>query len=268
MKSLNNLENLRKLSTFTEQLNSIISSPLMEMTRKLNAYGNSAKFFNEYNRSVKLELPSSIYDMVRKLDNISNNPTLVAMKSINAQLPNNEVLNKINSIGYWAQLASISLNDAIQLPNDEEIELINQELAIYAEELDESSLEIFNKVVISIKNYIVSNPSIKYSGLFILFLIQQILVPIILEKIKGGSQNSPATVQIINNYNSNNNILAKANQKCSIRNYPKDSSKEIFILQENDQVEILKDNIKWCLVIKTNTAETGWVRKEYLNFAR
>ncbi|WP_336963251.1 SH3 domain-containing protein [Chryseobacterium contaminans] len=265
MKNSNNLENLRKLSTFTEQLNSIIPSPLMEITRKLNAYGNST-ILEEFNKNTKIGLPPSIYDLVRRLDNIANEPTLVAMKNINSQLLNNQSLNRINSIGYWTQLASISLNNAIQLPNDEEIELINQELAVHAEELDESSLEIFNNLVASVKNYIVSNPSVKYSGLVILFLIQQFLVPIILEKIKGESQNTPTTVQIINNYSSN--ILAKANQKCSIRNYPKDSSKEIFILQENDQVEILKDNIKWCLVIKTNTAETGWVRKEYLNFAR
>ncbi|WNI38860.1 MULTISPECIES: SH3 domain-containing protein [unclassified Chryseobacterium] len=266
MKNLNNLENLRKLSTFTEQLNSIVSSPLMEVTRKLNAYGNST-ILDEFNKSTKIVLTPSIYDLVRKFDRISNEPTLAAMKSINTQLLDNEILKKINSIGYWAQVASILVNETIQIPNSEEIEILAQELANHAEELDESSLEIFNNLVISIKNYIVSNPSIKYSGLFILFLIQQILVPIILEKIKGESQNSPTTVQIINNYN-NNNILAKANQKCSIRNYPKNSSKEIFILQENDQVEILKDNIKWCLVIKTNTAETGWIRKEYLNFSR
>ncbi|WP_419870593.1 SH3 domain-containing protein [Chryseobacterium sp. CT-SW4] len=267
MKSLNNLENLRKLSTFTEQLNSIISSPLMEVTRKLNAYSNST-ILDEFNKNTKVGLPPSIYDLVRKFDRISNEPTLAAMKSINTQLLDSEIFNKINSIGYWTQLASISLNEAIQIPTREEIEILTQELENHAEELDESSLEIFNNLVTSIKNYIVSNPSIKYSGLFILFLIQQILVPIILEKIKGENQNSPTTVQIINNYNNNSNILAKANQKCSIRNYPKNSSKEIFILQENDQVEILKDNIKWCLVIKTNTAETGWVRKEYLNFCR
>ncbi|REC59376.1 hypothetical protein DRF65_26500 [Chryseobacterium pennae] len=239
----------------------------MEITRKLNASGNST-ILEEFNKNTKIGLPPSIYDLVRRLDNITNESTLIAMKSINSQLLNNQVLNRINPIGYWTQLASISLNDVIQLPNDEEIEILAQELANRAEELDDSSLEIFNNLVTSIKNYIVNNPSIKYSGLFILFLIQQIIVPIILEKIKGESQKTPTTVQIINNYSSNSNILVKANQKCSIRNYPKDSSKEIFTLQENNQVEILKDNIKWCLVIKTNTAETGWVRKEYLNFAR
>ncbi|MDR6459263.1 hypothetical protein J2786_002370 [Chryseobacterium vietnamense] len=264
MKSLNNLENLRKLSTFTEQLNSIVSSPPMEVT---NAYGNST-ILDEFNKNTKIGLPPSIYDLVRNFDRISSEPTLAAMKSINRQLLNSKTFNKITSIGYWTQVASISLNETIQIPNSEEIEILAQELANHAEELDERSLEIFNNLVTSIKNYIVNNPSIKYSGLFILFLIQQILVPIILDKIKGESQNSPTTVQIINNYDSNNNILVKANQECSIRNYPKDSSKEMFILQENDQVEILKDNIKWCLVIKINTAESGWVRKEHLNFAR
>jgi hypothetical protein len=33
----------------------------------------------------------------------------------------------------------------------------------------------------------------------------------------------------------------------------------------NDKVKILKDSLKWALVIKENSVETGWIRKEYLN---
>ncbi|MDC8105490.1 SH3 domain-containing protein [Chryseobacterium sp. B21-037] len=273
MEKLNNLDKLKSLS---ERINSLLPSPFLGMAKQVSAISESYNFFNEFNQRIKDGLVHpDVSQMIRDLESL-NNPHIKMIQDINLQIFDNELIEKINSIGYWGQVANISLYEAVEASGgNREIGMLTAELGINnesinldLEELDRTSLEIFNNLIATIKNYITANPSVKYSAIFILFVIQQILVPIILEKIKGENEITPIAVQVTNNYYGDKNVIAKVIRPSSMRNYPRNSSKEMFVLQENDQVEVLKDNVKWCLVIKTNTAMTGWVRKEYLNFSK
>lgn len=189
---------------------------------------------------------------------------------------NTEILEKISS-NYWGNFAKLAILDEFQSAlNDDELEdvvlnisnnidVINANL----HNIEEDSLAFFNDICISVKSYIDKNPSIKYSGVFILWLISSILIPILLTK---NDDSKPTKIQVSNEFKTTNNfypnsVVARVNLKSvMMKNFPRDKSKTINYLEKDEEVNILKDSLKWALVIKTNSVQSGWIRKEYLNF--
>lgn len=191
---------------------------------------------------------------------------------------NTEILEKISS-NYWGNIAKIAILDEFQSAlNDDgledvvlnisnNIDIINANL----HDIDENSLAFFNKICVSVKSYIDENPSIKYSALFVFWLIGTILIPILLTK---NDDSKPAKIQVCNEFKTTNNfypksVLARINKKSvMMKNFPRDKSKTVNYLEKDEEVSILKDSLKWALVIKTNSIQAGWIRKEYLNFIK
>lgn len=203
-------------------------------------------------------------------------------KSIGINI-NTEILNKIDSSNYWSNVAKLGILDKFQaVINENELEdvllnisdnidLINSNL----ESIDRNSIEFFNNVCFSIKSYIDKNPSIKYSSIFIIWLISTLIIPILLNKdnIPSNDENKSINIEVssINTTNNNysNSVIAKINVKTALlKNFPRDKSKTVYQFKKNEEVQILKDSLKWALVIKTNSIESGWIRKEYLTFKK
>ncbi|AMA49981.1 SH3 domain-containing protein [Flavobacterium covae] len=197
-----------------------------------------------------------------------------------------EILNKINSETYWNEMFKISIVNNLQsstineqsnneVPNElifevsNNLDVINSNL----DEINRDTLKFFNEICLSIKKIIDENPSIKYSAQFIFWLIGVIIIPTILNQIQNSSEKTTKEININNNFSINNtytNIkIAIINiEEVNIKNFPRDKSKTTYILKKNEQVQILKDSLKWALVIKNNSVESGWIRKEYLNFMK
>lgn len=219
-------------------------------------------------------------DIAKSIDWINISPAKSIIDNINTNIGvniNTEIFNKINSLNYWGGVAKLVILDEFQSVLDEDeledvvlnisnnIDLINSNL----ENIDNDPIVFFNNICLSIKSYMDSNPSVKYSSLFILWLISTFLIPILLNKIESNNG-----TQISNSFNTTNNYYtnstsAKINTKCAfIKNFPRDKSKTVYQFLKNENVTILKDSLKWALIIKTNSIESGWIRKEYLNFTK
>ncbi|UPF18695.1 hypothetical protein, partial [Flavobacterium psychrophilum] len=204
-------------------------------------------------------------DITKNLNWINNNPVKSIIDSINNSIGinvNTEIFNKIDSLNYWSGIAKLAILDEFQSVLDEDeledvvlnisnsIDLINSNL----ENIDKDPIAFFNNICISTKAYMDSNPSVKYSSLFIFWLISTILIPILMNKMESNDG-----VQISNSFNTTNNyytntsVVAKINLKSAlIKNFPRDKSKTIYQFTKNENVTILKDSLKWALVIKTN----------------
>ncbi|MFK7059520.1 SH3 domain-containing protein [Flavobacterium oreochromis] len=195
-----------------------------------------------------------------------------------------EILNKIKSESYWNEMFKISIVNNLQssiiheqskneVPNELILEVSNNLDVINSnlDEINRDTLRFFNEICLSIKKIIDENPSIKYSAQFIFWLIGVIIIPTILNQIQNSSEKSTTEININNNFSINNtytNIkIGIINVKeVNIKNFPRDKSRTTFIFKKNEQVQILRDSLKWALVIKNNSIESGWIRKEYLNF--
>lgn len=195
-----------------------------------------------------------------------------------------EILNKIKSESYWNEMFKISIVNNLQssiiheqskneVPNELILEVSNNLDVINSnlDEINRDTLRFFNEICLSIKKIIDENPSIKYSAQFIFWLIGVIIIPTILNQIQNSSEKSTTEININNNFSINNtytNIkIGIINVKeVNIKNFPRDKSRTTFIFKKNEQVQILRDSLKWALVIKNNSVESGWIRKEYLNF--
>lgn len=224
-------------------------------------------------------------DLTKNLNWINNNPVKSIIDSINNSIGinvNSEIFNKINTLSYWSNIAKLAILDELQsiLEEDEledavlnianNIDIINSNL----ESIDKDPIAFFNNICFSIKAYMDKNLSIKYSSNTIFWIITTILIPVILNKLLADDENKSNQIQISNSFNTTNNYytnstVARINiNSALLKNFPRDKSKTVYQFIMNDEVIILKDSLKWVLVIKTNSIESGWIRKEYLNFTK
>lgn len=224
-------------------------------------------------------------DISKSLNLISNNPAKSIIDNINNSIGinvNTEIFDKIYSTSSWSSIAKLAILDEFQYALDEDdlenvisdisnnIDVINSCL----ENIDKDPIAFFNNICTSIKSYMDKNPSVKYSSIFIFWLISTIIIPILLSKVESKEENKSEEIQVSDSYNITNNyypssITAKINsESISLKNYPRDKSKTVYFFKKNDEVRILKDSLKWALVIKENSIESGWIRKENLDFIK
>ena len=141
------------------------------------------------------------------------------------------------------------------------------------EQIEKNPIEFFNKIVVYIKSYMDNNPSIKYSVKIITFIVSIYITVLITNSLSNTNDEKPTANQIINSYTTNNfyteELSYKINCKSiSLKNHPRDNSKSVSNVFKNDKVKILKDSLKWAFVIKENSVETGWIRKEFLDYKK
>ena len=118
-----------------------------------------------------------------------------------------------------------------------------------------------------------NNPSIKYSVKIITFIVSIYITVLITNSLSNTNDEKPTANQIINSYTTNNfyteELSYKINCKSiSLKNHPRDNSKSVSNVFKNAKVKILKDSLKWAFVIKENSVETGWIRKEFLDYKK
>jgi hypothetical protein len=269
---MNVLEFLKSLNSTTDKINKSIS-PLKfnEWLPKINTglafkeLMNGMNYNNHFIHNDLLELSKRIswnYDFNKTVIN---------------QL-NSGVFDKINSVGYWGNIAKLSLINGTQIfIDDEEIldsEIISNNIEVInhtIEQIEKNPIEFFNDIVLSIKTYMDNNPSVKYSSKLIAFIVSVYITILITNLMTNNDKptiNQNFNSYTVNNY-SNENLSFKINCKSiSLKNHPRDNSKSIFVLFKKDNIKILKDSLKWAFVIKENSIETGWIRKEYLDLKK
>lgn len=279
---MDTFEFLKSITSITDKINkSIYPFNTNEWLPKINTgldFNQLIKSmsYNNYihNDLLKLSTPPGWnYDFNKALINqLSNN------NSINI---NNTIFDKINSIGYWGDIARQSLISGNHIFNDNEvlisevitnnIENVNETIA----QIEKAPLEFFNNIFISIKTYMDNNPSVKYSAQFVAFIISIYITVIITNYLSSSSDDDkPQVNQVFNSYTIVENKYQddpafKINCKsASLKNHPRNDSKTVCNLLKNEKVKVLKDSLKWAFVIKENTVETGWIRKEFLNLSK
>jgi len=192
---------------------------------------------------------------------------------------NNDILNKINTIGYWGDIAKLSLINGTQIFVEEDLSVSDiiennaEDINYTIEQIEKNPIEFFNELFISIKTYVDNNPSIKYSSKFIFWLISIYITVLITNKMSNTTDEKSIVNQTFNSYTINNYSDEKLDFKIncksiSLKNLPRDNSKSVYNFIKNDKVKILKDSLKWAFVIKENSVETGWIRKEYLDLKK
>lgn len=264
-----------------------INESIEKATNPLKGYDWVLKnTFNKNQHFYNFNLPQHFNTLDKSLnfnnyqDWANNINTKLLIESINkiSQINiNTELLDKISSDYYWSYVFKISLiNEFDKIENNDELNdfVINvaenlDDINISLEEINNNPVNFFNEIFISLKDYINNNPSIKYSSKFIIWLISIIIIPILLNKFyENGKKDVILDINITNNnYFSNDLKFGKINiNDVPIKNFPRNSSKTVYNFNKHDKVQILKDSLKWALIIKINSIESGWVRKEYLNF--
>lgn len=278
---MDTLEFLKSLNSTTNKISGSINPfKLNEWLPKVNtgiAFNELMKgmsFHNNFIQNDLLELSKRVswnYDFSKTLTSQLNSS--IAMNI------NNAIFDKINSFGYWGNIAKLSLINGSQIFIDDEelyvsdiiennIDVINDNIQV----IENNPIEFFNHLFQSIKTYMDKNPSIKYSSRFVTFLLVSLIMPIIVARFTQDTREKPTINKIINSYTTNNyfteNLNFKVNCKSlSLKNLPRDNSKSVCALSKNDKVKILKDSLRWAFVIKENSVETGWIRKEYLDLS-
>lgn len=276
---MDTLEFLKSLNSTTDKINrSINPLKLNEWLPKINtgiAFNELMKGMSYHNKLIHndlLELSKRVswnYDFNKTVMSQLNNS--IAMNI------NNAIFDKINSIGYWGNIAKLSLINGSQIFIDDEelyvsdiiennIDVINDNIQI----IENKPLEFFNYLFETVKAYIDKNSSIKYSSGFVKWLLATIIIPILVTKLTQENNENPTVNQISHSFTTNifytEELFYKVNCKSiSLKNLPRDNSKSVCTLAKNDKVKILKDSLKWAFVMKENSVETGWIRKEYLN---
>jgi|GEM_PF-6377110 len=280
------------ITSLSEKINAAIS-PISKITNQLDVFSNNTASLNSLADSLRIkvpvigingftgltiDLPPGLGEVIKNLE-ILQNPYLKLFQDLNLKIFDNQLIERIQSINYWGELASATLSSTtISDISDIEQNLASDDLQLYAEEIEsnlqeiyKNPIEIFNKIVVSIKFYIEENPSVKVTATFIAWFITTVLVPVIItiltSKYLESEDDKNNTVQIINqNYNATSKSRAITKSEIALKNLPRNNSKDMFVLNFGDEVEILRENKKWCFVIKINTVETGWVRKQNLKF--
>jgi hypothetical protein len=285
------MDNFDMFSNWNKMFDNInkLSNPLgnnLDWITKLNSINTSGLAAIEFTKAFhnnSLHQNLMYNDIAKSLDFISDN----SIKSVIDNIYNNngidvykDVLNKIHSTNYWGNLTKLVILDELNsASNEDELENVMSNISdnidtinLSLEDIDKDPIAFFNNICLSIKSYMDNNPSVKYSSYFIFWLISTIIIPILLSKAESSEENKSGEIQISNNYNITNNYysnstIAKINTKfVSLKNYPRDKSKTVHFFKKNDKVRVLKDSLKWALVIKENSIESGWIRKEFLNF--
>jgi hypothetical protein len=285
------MDNFDMFSNWNKMFDNInkLSNPLgnnLDWITKLNSINTSGLAAIEFTKAFhnnSLHQNLMYNDIAKSLDFISDN----SIKSVIDNIYNNngidvykDILNKIHSTNYWGNLTKLVILDELNsASNEDELENVMSNISdnidtinLSLEDIDKDPIAFFNNICLSIKSYMDNNPSVKYSSYFIFWLISTIIIPILLSKAESSEEKKSGEIQISNNYNITNNyysnsIIAKINTKSvSLKNYPRDKSKTVHLFKKNDKVRVLKDSLKWALVIKENSIEAGWIRKEFLNF--
>ncbi|PST44625.1 hypothetical protein CYV15_02665 [Riemerella anatipestifer] len=277
---MNAIEFLKSLNSTTDKINrSINPLKLNEWLPKINtgiAFNELMKGMSYHNNFIHNDL----LELSKRVSwNYDFNKTVMSQLNNNMAMNiNNAIFDKINSVGYWGNIAKLSLINGSQIFIDDDelfvseiIENNFEDINNAIEEIEENPIEFFNKIVVYIKSYMDNNPSIKYSGKIITFIVSIYITVLITNSLSNTNDEKPTVNQVFNSYTINNhstgNINFKVNCKSiSLKNYPRDNSKSVSILFKNDKVKILKDSLKWVFVIKENSVETGWIRKEFLNY--
>ena len=280
---MDTFEFLKSITRFTDKINkSIYPFNTNEWLRKTNTglgFNQLIKSmsYNNYihNDLLKLSIPP-------RWNYAFNNKALISQLSSNNSINiNNTIFDKINSIGYWGDIARQSLINGNHIFNDGErlvsevitnnIENVNETIA----QIEKAPLEFFNSIFISIKTYMDNNPSVKYSAQFVTFIISIYITVIITNYLSSSSDDDkPQVNQVFNSYTiienkDQDDPTFKINCKsASLKNYPRNDSKTVCNLLKNEKVKVLKDSLKWAFVIKENSVETGWIRKEFLNLSK
>lgn len=199
---------------------------------------------------------------------------LTQMTEHAAKSYNSEAYRKLSSTGYWGDIAKYSfINSSALILQDErikgntdlleDIEIINNTI----NEIENNPIEFFNNLFDFVKAFMEDNPAVKYSSFFILYLITNYYLPLILttDDVEKVIVNQVYNYNVINNFDDEDVLLEINCNSAFLKNHPRDKSKNIYKLLEHDKIRVLKDSLKWAFVIKENSLESGWIRKEFLN---
>ncbi|OCW73219.1 SH3 domain-containing protein [Elizabethkingia anophelis] len=262
---MDNINYIKNINFLSKKINSIISP--LETNHQFYKYFKMVGSIQELtNITTNHSVHNNIIEISKSLKDINK------LHSLHSSL-NKDLATILDSFDYWGEIIKISFYKEFQeINNIEEINILidklnsdNKNTKSNIEEAKKNPLELFNTIFIATKSYVDANPSIKYSAIFMIWFISTIIIPI---TIANFGQNNTPSIQIVNNYANNITIASVDTESLSLKNHPRDKSKNIHFLKKNDKVQVLKDSIKWCLVIKANTIESGWVRKEYLTFSK
>ncbi|AZB33996.1 SH3 domain-containing protein [Chryseobacterium bernardetii] len=278
------------ITALSEKIN-IALSPISQIAKQFNVFHNSTRHLNTFGDNLRIQLPVNgiggfgnlkielspgVQEIIRHLE-ILQNPYLKLFQDLNVKIFDNQLIERIQSINYWGELASATiLNRMDSTSTDIANSLTADDLQLYAEVIESNlqainrnPIEIFNRIVVSVKSYMEENPSVKVTANFIIWFITTVLIPVIVtiitSKMLENDDDKNRAVQIINNnYYVTPKSRADILTDIGLKNLPRNDSKDMFLLHKGDELEILKKNQKWSFVIKINTIETGWVRNEYL----
>ena len=185
-----------------------------------------------------------------------------------------DLMNSVHNTPQWSELAKLAiitnLESSIDYENYEEIitefnsniDDINSNV----QEFDRNLIFHINKFIEIFSNYLKVNKIANLS-----FYVFQTLLFAYLGSIlfSNSEPNTIITNNIIVNNVVRDKVIAKVNiEKLNLRNYARNKSKIVGVITKDIEVEILKDSIKWAFIIEMNTTNTGWVRKEYLNYIK
>jgi hypothetical protein len=276
---MNGLDFLKSLNDITDKINkSIYPLGTNQWLNKINTGFD----FNELKKAILFNnksLNNELFELSKSTNwNYDFNKTIISQLNSNIGVSlNNDIFEKINSASYWGNIAKLSLINGVNIFDDDEISVSDvitdnfDDINHAIEQIEKNPIEFFNNIVVSIKTYMDNNPAIKYSAHLVGFIISIYITVLITNSLSNPNDNKPEVHQIsytINN-NSTKDLILKINCKSiSLKNFPRDNSKSVHNLSKNDKVKILKDSLKWAFVIKENSVETGWIRKEYLNFSK
>ncbi|MFK7113788.1 hypothetical protein V3468_04975 [Flavobacterium oreochromis] len=285
------MENLDMFSNWNKMFENInrIANPIstnLDWIMKMNNINQPNIAVIEFMRKIQINNSNQYLfynDIIKNANWITNSPVKLIIDDVNKSVGQNiytKIFDKIYPSNSWSNIVKLALLDEIQdaiIEDDlvnvisdisNNIDVINYNL----ENIDKNPIEFFNNICVSIKSYMDNNPSIKYSSIFIFWLISTIIIPILINNLqsneegKANDNQTSKSFNVTNNYYTNS-IIAKINiESVSLKNYPRDKSKTVCIFKINDKVRILKDSLKWALVIKENSIESGWIRKENLDF--
>lgn len=239
-----------KISTFKDPIFEAIS--LAAINDKIPNISFDYNYLDTYNKSYK-----NIFD---EFDKTLFPPAVF------------ETINKLHDLNRWSDFAKISIlqNLEIAIENDnfeevlsdvnDNIDTINSNV----EEFDKNLVYHINNFLNFFTNYLKENPISNLS-----FYVFQTLLFAYIGNVLFSNSEPVINNNIVVNQAIRIETIAKVNTDClDLRNFARNDSKVVGSLTKDTEVEILKDSIKWTFIIEKSTTQTGWVRKEYLNYVQ
>lgn len=263
MNSFNNLKKINELLNKINELKQLVNNNSLYFNDHLFDYLKKTNF-NTYISNISLDHYSRIksyYSLDETFNKINKNIEISDLLK--------ETINLIDNNKQWNDLTKISIlyNLSVStVENDsyEEPLLDINNISSNANEFDKNIIFHINNFLNLFSDYLERNPLAKVS----FYIFQSLLLAYVSTKIFSPTE---PNITINNNVYVSRSIRNEVNatvnvEELNLRSYARNNAKKTGALSKNTEVEVLKDNLKWVFIFEKNTAQSGWVRKEYLKY--